>query len=307
MRKPSRKSGWAFSWKENGMVLVAVEFRSSLAGIMQWIQNEENAMKPTPQPDLPAVREPLAVATQPAGLSIESAFRAVVDGELDAPKLAVMKELLAMDAKRKFAAAFVELQQDLPTIVGYRPIPDKQGNVKFRYANFDDIDEIVRPICLRHGFTYAFHESGVDTGRVTVVMTLEHCGGHSREVPYSVRIGSGPPGSSDSQADVSGHTYAQRGALESGLSLRIVGGREDARMEGGPITEEQAFELERRVAETNSSKEKFLAYARAATYREIASSRYNDLDMFLRKKQSVDLPFNSTRSMYIAEPGPPLV
>lgn len=218
-------------------------------------------------------------------LSIESAFRAIVDGNLDSEKLAVMKELLAMDAKRKFAAAFVELQQDLPTIVGCRPIPDKQGNIKFRYANFEDIDAVVRPICLRHGFTYAFHESGVDTGRVTVVMTLEHSGGHSREIPYSVRIGNGPPGSSDSQADVSGHTYAQRGALESGLSLRIVGGREDAKQEGGTITREQAEELERRVQMLSIDPKAFLKFAHSETFAAIKDGAYPIADDYLARKE----------------------
>lgn len=187
-------------------------------------------------------------------------------------------------AERAFADAFVSLQKDLPTIIGRRQVPGKQG-IKFAYANFDDIDEIVRPICLRHGFTYAFHEGGIADGRVTMIMTLQHAGGHSRPVPFSVRIGSGPPGATESQADMSGHEYAKRGAIESGLSLRIIGVREDARMEGGPITPAQADELERRVAETNSNKEKFLAVAGVKTFATIPAGSYTVLDAMLRQKE----------------------
>ena len=51
------------------------------------------------------------------------------------------------------------------------------------------------------------------------------------------------------------------------------------------MTEEQAFELERRVAETNSNRDAFLKFAGAKSYREIAATKYEILDGFLRKKE----------------------
>ena len=233
---------------------------------------------------------PLDVARpQPA---VADMLQAVIEKGVTQENVAAVGEIVKLyermedkKAEKEFAVAFNQLQQELPTITGSRGIPDKQGNIKFRYANFDDIDAIVRPICLRNGFTYAFRETGMENGRVTVTMTLQHRGGHSREIPYSVRIGSGPPGANESQADGSGHSYAQRGALESGLSLRIVGGRDDAKMEGGPITADQAFELERRVAETNSDRAAFLKLAGATAFKEILSSRYDMLDQLLTRKE----------------------
>lgn len=221
-------------------------------------------------------------------LSIESAFRAVVHGSLDGQKLAVLKELLAMDAVRKFNAAFVTLQSEMPTIIGAREIPDRYGNVKFRYANFEDIDDVVRPICLRNGFTYSFRESAYENGRATTTMTLMHSGGHFIEIPCTVRIGGGPPGTSEAQNDGGAHTYGKRNALEMGLSLRIVGSRDDARIEGNlkeKITEEQADELERRVHETNSNVAAFLKFAGASKFSEIPANRYDDCDQMLRRKE----------------------
>lgn len=250
-------------------------------------------MHPATQPELTAT---LAVERMPAQalapqneLSIQSAFQAVVAGTIKAEHVAVMRELLAMDAERKFNAAFVELQGQLPAIQGYRGVPDKQGNIKFVYANFDDIDAIIRPICLRYGFSYSFREEGIKDGRVTMIMDLQHAAGHSRAIPYSVRIGSGPPCSSESQADVSGHTYAKRGCLESGLSLRIIGDREDARMEGNPhekVSQSQADELERRVMETNSNVPAFLKFAGATKFSEIPANRYAECDAMLRRKEA---------------------
>ena len=237
-----------------------------------------------------AARTDTALATQ-SELSIASAWQAVVSGTIKQEHVAVMKELLGMDAQRRFNAAFVELQGALPAIQGFRGIPDKQGNIKFVYANFDDIDAIIRPICLRYGFSYSFREEAIKEGRVTMIMDLQHSAGHSRQIPYSVRIGAGPPGSSESQADVSGHTYAKRGCLESGLSLRIIGDREDVRMEGNPhqkVTPEQADELERRVKESNSNVHAFLKFAGSPTgkFVDIPANRYAECDAQLRRKEA---------------------
>lgn len=246
----------------------------------------------TQEPDLPLARvesESRVMRPQPTAADM---LQAVIQGGITNDNVAALEKITALyermedkNAERKFAEAFIQLQQELPTIQGRRGVPDKQGNIKFAYANFDDIDTIVRPICLKHGFSYAFREGGIHDGRVTVIMTLQHSGGHSREIPYSVRMGSGPPGSTESQADVSGHSYAQRGAIESGLSLRVIGNREDARMEGSPITSTQADELEKRVALLNQPHDKFLKWLGVAKYEDIPSSKYNMADDFLTNKE----------------------
>ena len=235
--------------------------------------------------------EPSAVAVpEPTTASL---LQSVITAGITSDNVAAFKELVqlkreedAIRAKRDFAQAFVSLQTELPTIQGMRQVPDKNGNSKFAYANFDDIDEIVRPICLKHGFTYSFHESALNEGRVTMVMTLQHSGGHYREIPYSCRIGSGPPGATESQADVSGHSYAKRGAIESGLSLRIVGKREDVKDEGSPISPEQADELERRLNLINGNREKFLEMAGAKSFKEILSSKFGILDQALKRREN---------------------
>ncbi len=217
----------------------------------------------------------------------------VIEKGISSDNVAAFKELVQLhreevklNAEKEFAAAFAELQRRLPVIDGYRPIPDKQGRTKFCYANFEDIDAIVRPICLECGFTYGFHESAIDGGRVTVTMTLTHSGGHSRAIPYSVRIGSGPPGCGESQADVSGHTYAQRGAIEAGLALRIIGRKDDARMEGTPITPQQSADFEHRAKMLNCVPV-FLRIAGAKTFTEILTGKAEVLENMLAEKERV--------------------
>lgn len=278
----------------------------SVRRIYASMKPESELLPPDPQPTFGPKGMPHMKKTETQLAKFESAgavnvrrefnpadmMQQMVEKGITAENVAAFTELVKLSehvedrhAKRLFAESFLELQKELPIIQGYRTIPDKQGRPKFAYANFEDIDAIVRPICLRHGFTYAFHESAVENGRTTVVMTLQHSGGHAREIPYSVRAGSGPYGASESQADVSGHTYAQRGAIEAGLSLRIIGNKEDARMEGGPITAEQADELEKRVALLNQDHGRFLKWLQAASYAEIPSGKYAMADQFLAKRE----------------------
>mgnify|MGYP001607185913 CR=1 FL=1 len=227
--------------------------------------------------------------------SVGEMLHAVIERGVTAENVSAIEKLVGLyermeqkKSEREFAEAFVRLQKRLPTIPGFRAVPDKHGNTKYKYADFDDIDAIVRPICLEEKFTYSFRETAMDGGRVTMTMTLQHSSGYSREIPYSVRVGDGPPGASNSQADVSGHTYAKRGAIESGLSLRVVGHRDDAKMEGNPeekVTLEQADELERRAQESNSNIAIFLKCAGASSFATIPANRYAEMDRMLRLKE----------------------
>ena len=63
---------------------------------------------------------------------------------------------------------------------------------------------------------------------------------------------------------------------------------QDAGIEGDPndkVTKEQAFELERRVSETNSDRAAFLRFAGATSFDEIAANRYAECDAQLRRKE----------------------
>ena len=217
------------------------------------------------------------------GLSIEQAFRAVIENDLNAEKLTVMKDLLAMDAERKFNAAFAMLQTDLLPVQATRPVPDKQGNIKYKYADYRDIMDQVQPLLTKHGFSVRFSSSS-DDKRMTMICTLMHSGGHSVTNEFGCRIGAGPYGSTETQADSAAGTSAQRNALCDALNIVIRRG-DDAREEGHQITPEQADELERRVQLTNSNREAFLKLAGAKNYADIRSERYEILDEMLRKKE----------------------
>lgn len=227
--------------------------------------------------------KPMPVAAPIEGLSIEQAFAAVVRGDVKAEHVAVMKELLAMDAERKFATAFVALQRDLPTIVASTLIPNRG-----RYEKFEDVMRQIQPALTKHGFTVSFSQDFKDN-RILETCHLTH-GGFTRSNTFAVRAGRAD---SDTQADCKAATTAKRNALCNALNIVIrqdcmATEENDATIEGDPnakVTEEQAFELERRANETNSNIPAFLKFAGAKDFADIPACKYPELDAMLSRKE----------------------
>jgi hypothetical protein len=219
------------------------------------------------------------------GITIQKAFEAAATKALDKESLAVMKELLAMDAEQRFTRAFAGLQGELPTIVASTLVKNRGA-----YEKFEDIMRVVGPLLTKHGFTISFSNDFAD-GRV-----LERChlsfGGHTRTNSFAVRVGRGDDAT---QQDLRAATTAKRLALCNALNLvirqnTIDNPDNDAGLEGDPnakVTTEQADELERRAQLTNSDIPAFLKYAKVTKFADIPARLYNDLSALLRRKEQV--------------------
>lgn len=190
----------------------------------------------------------------------------------------------AQAAKRDFAAAFADLQSDMPMVKAEKAVPNKDGSVRYHYAPYEDIMKQVNPLLRKYGFTLSF-STKVEAPRVTAICTLMHRSGHERTNEYAVRIGNGPPGSSDTQADGAAYSYAQRGALCDCLGIVVSARDNDAREIGALISPDMAEHLRQRVSETGSNEAAFLKYAGAATFHTIPANRYEALDLLLKKKE----------------------
>lgn len=216
--------------------------------------------------------------------------RAAQDPSIDVDK---MERLLGMaermqdrQAEKDFAAALVELQGETIRIQATKKVDEKSdGTCRYKFAPYEEIMAKVQPMLTLHGFSISFDTEAGD-GRLTSICTLTHKGGHSRQNRFAVRYGK-PPGSSDAQGDMSTKSYAKRGALCDALNISIEHDTDgqDARIEGGPITDEQAAILRELCEETNSDKKKFLAFARADSFEAISESRFDDLAAMLKRKE----------------------
>lgn len=120
--------------------------------------------------------------------------RAAADPRTDTAKMQALldmqRQIEAREAKRAYTKAFRALQKLLPTI-------DRDGKIEVRekdvrgqrtgpltqstpYATYPAIMEIVKPLLDDHGFTLSsLIEPGLE-GKIDVVTTLEHEGGHEK-------------------------------------------------------------------------------------------------------------------------------
>jgi hypothetical protein len=218
-------------------------------------------------------------------------LQAVIERGITGENVAAMEKLVGLyermedqRAEREFAQAFVALQSEMPKVQATRPVPNKDGTQRYKFAPFEDIMAQVGPMLQKHGFTVCF-SSKFENDRIIASCTLQHVGGHKRTNDFAVRVGSGPPGATVSQADGAASTYSKRFALCDSLNIVISHLDNDARLEGGTITKDQADELERRVNETNSDKKIFLQLAGATLFSEIPAAKYDLLDEMLTRKE----------------------
>lgn len=223
--------------------------------------------------------------------TVADMLQTVIDRGISGESVAVMEKLVGLyermedkRAEQQFAQAFVDLQADIPRVQATKAVPNKDGTIRYKFAPFEELMEQVGPMLREHGFTVSF-ANRVEGNRIVETCTLQHVGGHKRSNDFAVRIGSGPPGSSEAQADGAAASYAKRFALCDALNIVISHMDQDARIIGGTITAEQAADLRRRVKETGTDESKFLKFAGVYNYEEIPESKYAILDTNLKRKE----------------------
>lgn len=201
----------------------------------------------------------LAAPSQGSGISVAQILQAAVSGGVNAENVAVVKELVALqermdarEAEKAFARAFNALQMEMPPIMAMKPVLNRDKTLRYKFAPYEDIHEQVKPLLLKHGFTVSFTMS-IAEGRVTQTCTLMHVDGHSRANSSTVRIGSGPPGSTETQADGAASTYAKRFAFCDALNIVIEkdndGIPDDAKNLGAPIGPDKITVLREQIAD----------------------------------------------------------
>jgi len=225
--------------------------------------------------------------------SVASMLQAVIQQGVTEQNVAALERLCglyermqASDAEKQFAAAFVVLQSEMPKVNATKAVPNNDGTTRYKFAPFEEIMRQVTPMLQKYGFTVSF-SNRYEENRLVETCTLQHVGGHKRSNDFAVRIGSGPPKASESQADGAAATYAKRFALTDALNIVVEHLDNDARIEGATITPEQAAGLRERVRATASNEAAFLKFAGANSFETISATKYAMLDQNLRRKEKV--------------------
>jgi ERF superfamily len=111
--------------------------------------------------------------------------------KIDIDKLRWLAEIQqaseARQARASFAASLVRMQPNLPVVAEKGEVKDRNGDVQYTYALWEDINETVRPILAKYGFALTF-KTGIEGRQVMVTGVLSHKAGHREETTMILPI-----------------------------------------------------------------------------------------------------------------------
>jgi hypothetical protein len=119
------------------------------------------------------------VLSSNAGAMLNIIERAAFDPTVDIARLEMLfdmqRKFLADEARVKFERAMSAAQGEMGPVT-----KDAQNNhTKSRYARLEAVDEVIRPIYSKHGFSLSFNQAEAPSGAIKVVCKVGHEAGHS--------------------------------------------------------------------------------------------------------------------------------
>jgi len=121
---------------------------------------------------------------------LDAILRIANDASVDLDRferlVSMHERLSAQRAKAAFTQALAELQPQLPVIDEKGGIKNNSGVVQSTYATYEDINDAIRPLLARAGFTLSFRPGVAPDGKVTVTGVLRHRDGHEDEATITL-------------------------------------------------------------------------------------------------------------------------
>lgn len=226
------------------------------------------------------------VATVAEGATLLAVIsRAASDPNTDVTK---MERLMAMyervEARRseaEFAAALADMQPHLPAIAE-RGKAKVNGDVRYTFALWEDINAAIKPILQQHGFSLSFRTDFTDGISVTGVLT--HRSGHSERT--TIKLPTDASGSKNAvQAVASSVSYGKRYTAGALLNLTSHGEDDDAFSAGIEYcTDEQLATLNEWIESTEADKDKFLKFLKVESLAQLPAKHYEKALSALRAK-----------------------
>jgi hypothetical protein len=223
------------------------------------------------QPQLPGMPEP-------AGL-LEAIARAASDPNVDVAKMDRLMDIYArisaMHAEREYAAALAEMQPELPVINERGEILNKAGEVQSTYALWEDLNEAIRPILHKFGFSLTFRP-GNEGEKIKATGVLRHKAGHHDEATFCLPA-DGSGSKNIVQAAASSLSYCKRYIAIGMLNITTRGEDDDGRKAGAgkTLSEKQIADLKALLTEVGADQQKFLKWAKVSALSEILEKNYD--------------------------------
>lgn len=225
------------------------------------------------EPDTEIRSSAIAIIPEGPGALLSAIVSLAKDPAMDIDKfdrlIAMQERMEDRQAERAFNVAFVKLQGLLPAVKRNGSLeypvdknkPDGEKRLIAKFAKWEDIDRVIRPILTEAGFGLSFKiaQRTSEGGGLNISAVLRHEAGHTEvgdPMPVSLDTSGGK---NNTQAYGSALSYGKRYAAFAALNLATEGEDDDARAAGQqPISPECAKQIEDLLVETKSNRDGFL-------------------------------------------------
>lgn len=221
--------------------------------------NPSSALATRQDGSVPAIAEgPGALLSAIVSLAKDPAF--------DVTKLqalmAMQERLEDRQAERAFAEALTAAQSEMPQVERLGTVSLGTGKGSYNFARLEDMDRVLRPIMIRHGFSIFFDREQREGagGGLVVTGTLAHVAGHSKKASFPVALDTGA-GRNNLQAAGSADSYARRYLIEGFFLIVRKGKDDDAHLAGVQfIDRAKGEQIEALLTETKSDRARFMQH-----------------------------------------------
>lgn len=167
----------------------------------------------------------------PAAAEVSMFERLALDPNANVEKLEKLVEMqkwvMRHNAEAAFNRSFADMQGEIPTVI------ERAKTNNGTYAPLEDIQDAVRPILQRHGFSLSFRTEWPDKSTVKVIGILTHSQGHKRESEFL--SGADSSGNKNAiQGLGSAVTYGRRYTTKDLLNITTRGADDDGARTGRP-------------------------------------------------------------------------
>ena len=207
-----------------------------------------------------------------------------VDVEKLRALIALQREVMAEQARIAFDAAMADAQAEMVPVLRSAT----NAHTKSRYARLEDIDNAIRPLITRHGFSLTFDNPDQTVDGIVVTCAVAHRDGHVRSYKIAgARDDKGAQGNANKtpiQAIGSTISYLRRYLTCMIFNVALTNDDTDGN-EISPITARQARDLEVLLTETGADRAKFLAFLRVDDLADLSSRDYPKARAALEQKK----------------------
>lgn len=194
------------------------------------------------------------------GALIQAAMNPEIDADKMERMLAMYERMEATKDRRDFHEALAEMLPEIPEIGKHGVATNKDGRQLYKFAKWDEMNRLIRPILQKHGFALTFrtqeHERGV---LITGVLSR---GGHSETTSVLQTLESASAAMNSNQARGNAISYGKRYTAAALLNL-ITTEEEDNDASGASgevLSEHQAARIRELVAELGIDEDKLLEW-----------------------------------------------